>query len=120
MTTFAGITLPPNPQASVEISRCVDALAKDPKVVEIWVFGSCAHGTPGTDSDVDLLVVREEEAQSRRMGLNTARQISSLKLSVPIEAVVVSKETLRERLSNPFGIYRDLADYGKRIYARAA
>lgn len=119
--SLSDISLPPTQEASREITRCVDALAKDPKVTEIWVFGSCAHGMPGPDSDVDLLVVRESgDKVSSRVGLEAARRISRLKLSLPVEAVVISKEILRERLAKPFGIYRDLADFGKRIYERAA
>ena len=96
MTSFKDIELPPKPSAAAEVSRCVDALAQDPKVSEIWIFGSRARGTPSLDSDVDLVVVREEGENSpspSRMGLDAARRISRLKLSLPVEAVVVSKET---------------------------
>jgi hypothetical protein len=53
------------------------------------------------------------------MGLEMARKISSLKLNLPVEAVVVTTDLLLERLKKPFGIYWDLARNGRRIYARS-
>ena len=34
-------------------------------MVQVWLFGSYATGSAGPDSDVDLLVVYEEEPESR-------------------------------------------------------
>lgn len=104
----------------MEIFRCVDSLAQDSTVAGIWVFGSCARSSNGLDSDVDLLVVREEESLVARIGLNDDRQISALKLSLPVEAFVVGRVILHERLAKLISIYRDHGDNGKRVYAWVA
>ena len=114
------IKLPPKPGAEAELTRCIQEVSQDPEIAEIWLYGSCARGTPTAESDVDLLVVKSATAApNRRMGLEMARKISRLKLNLPVEAVVVTKDLLLERLKKPFGIYWDLARYGRRIYARS-
>lgn len=113
------INLPPRPDAEAELSRCIREVSQDPEIAEIWVYGSCARGEATADSDVDLLVVKSSNAvPESRMGLEMARKISRLKLKLPVEAVVVTKDLLFERLKKPFGIYSDLARNGRRLYAR--
>jgi len=115
------ITLPSRPDAEAEFSRCIREVSQDPEIAEIWVYGSCARGTATAESDVDLLVVKSTNAKpDKRMGLEMARKISRLRLNLPVEAVVVTKDLLLERLKKPFGIYSDLARNGRRLYARQA
>jgi predicted nucleotidyltransferase len=91
----------------------------DPEIDEIWLYGSCAKGNPGPESDVDLLVVKSDTAaSSRHMGLEIARKISRLRLNLPVETAVVRRGLFLERMKKPFGIYWDLAHHGKLLYAR--
>lgn len=105
--------------AAQDLQRCVQEVSTDPEVSEIWIYGSCAKGNPSPESDVDLLVVKTESSPpSRRMGLEIARKVSRLKLNLPIETAVVSRELFVRRMKKPFGIYQDLARCGKLLYAR--
>jgi predicted nucleotidyltransferase len=113
------IKLPAKSGAEQDLERCIREVSADPEISEIWLYGSCAQGITSPESDVDLLIVKSQSsASSPRMGLDIARRISRLRLNLPIEAAVVTRDLFVQRMKKPFGIYQDLSRHGKLLYAR--
>ena len=63
---------------------------------KVLLFGSYAYGTPGVDSDVDLLVVMPLDGSAARM---SAEIIIRLAPAFPVDVLVRSPETLAARLA---------------------
>lgn len=104
------------PQEKIQemVRRIVSAFHPD-KVV---LFGSYARGTPGPDSDVDLMVVMPVEGSKRRQSVKIRMLLHGLGIAKDI-AVATPEE---------FGRYRDIPGTlvraacleGKILYDRAA
>ena len=81
----------------------------------IILFGSYAYGSPDTDSDIDLLVVREGEQSSLRQRMqirnawwNMPRQGHLL----PFDLIVVSPSEHEQRLATSAGFYETIVAKG--------
>ncbi len=60
------MTLPPVEGAAEAFDAAMGALIQEFQAKEIWLFGSCAEGTPDRHSDVDLLVVKDPDPAQKR------------------------------------------------------
>ena len=79
----------------------------------IILFGSYAYGTPGPDSDVDLLVVLPFEGKNLRMSLEILKRIKP-PFMVELLARRPDDTQLRYRYGDP--LIRDAVDQGKVLY----
>lgn len=84
-------------------TRWIDPL-KETDPFKIIPFGSHAYGEPGPDSDVDLLVVTEEDclpnnfAEKNAIYLRVANSITEIKKAMPIDLIVHTKAMHRNFL----------------------
>jgi len=82
----------------------------------IYLFGSCASGTPGKDSDVDILVVVSES----RLGFYQRATEASRALDdvdVPIDVLVYTREEFDRQASLSVSLERTVLNKGKLVYA---
>ena len=79
----------------------------------IILFGSYAHGTPGPDSDVDLLVVLPFEGKTWRMASEIRGRIRP---RFPLDLLVRSPEQLHRRLNETDAFMREITQEGKVLY----
>jgi predicted nucleotidyltransferase len=94
------------------VRRLCAALAPE----RIYLFGSCAYGAPGRDSDVDLLVVVPES----RLGFYQRATEASRALdgiAVPIDVLVYTREEFDGRASLSVSLERTVLNKGKLLYA---
>ena len=86
----------------------------DPK--QIILFGSYARGEAGRDSDLDLLVIKDEVDSTQAEAARIYRALADL--AVPVDVVVV-RTTYVERYGDLVGtVVRPALREGKVIYAR--
>ena len=82
----------------------------------IYLFGSCASGTPGRDSDVDILVVVPES----RLGFYQRATEASRALDdvdVPIDVLVYTREEFDRDASRFASLGSLVLSKGKLVYA---
>lgn len=92
------------------VRRIVEAVQPE----KIILFGSATRGEMGTDSDLDLLVIKTCEHRRR-----TARKIerSLIGIGIPTDVIVAKPQDI-ERYKDTIGlIYRPALREGKTIYA---
>jgi len=84
-------------QIQVVVDKLVAALQPE----KIILFGSYAYGEPNEDSDIDLLVIKDNpEKKSRaKRGVEAQKAIGWREISVD---VLVRTEEELERMNNPF------------------
>jgi predicted nucleotidyltransferase len=98
---------------SAEIKRLCDQIAREFQPDRIILFGSYAYGTPGPDSDVDLLVVMPFEGRHTKQAI---RILNRLNVLTPIDLLVRRPEEVRERLEMGDCFMREILERGKVMY----
>lgn len=79
-------------------AQIATALDTTPKPLKVLLFGSLARGTPGEESDIDLVVILDKagKAQSYRAMISArtdiAKRLRSLRRKYPIDILVYTKE----------------------------
>ena len=91
-------------------------IAEEFQPEKIVLFGSYAYGTPGPDSDVDLLVVMDTSLSSREQRLEISRVLSPRPF--PMDILVRTPKDLAERLKLGDSFLQDIINRGKVVYER--
>ena len=91
-------------------------IAEEFQPEKIVLFGSYAYGTPGPDSDVDLLVVMDTSLSSRQQRLEISRVLSPRPF--PMDILVRTPKDLAERLKLGDSFLQDIISRGKVVYER--
>ncbi len=96
-----------------KIQGIADKIVKEYQPEKIILFGSYAWGKPGSDSDVDLFIIKETENTRE-----TARAIgrSIFPRPFPIDIIVYHpKNVLKRKIMGDFFI-KDILNKGKFLY----
>ena len=96
-----------------EITRRIVAVS-DPQ--QIILFGSQARGEAGPDSDLDLLVIKDEVASPRAEAARIYRALAGL--STPIDVVVARSDYVRRHRDVIGTVVRPALREGRVLYAR--
>lgn len=95
------------------IRNICDRIAEEFRPEKIILFGSHAYGTPTLESDLDLLVVMPFEGSPLSQAVRISRQ---LKLMIPIDLIVRTREQLNKRLAMDDFFMREIVEQGKVMY----
>ncbi|MBS1249801.1 MAG: hypothetical protein MAG431_01385 [Chloroflexi bacterium] len=96
-----------------------DILALSDQIVEFFhpdkiiLFGSYAHGSPHSTSDVDLLVMLSFEGRNVHKAAEILRQTDP---HFPIDLLVRTPEQVRQRVEMGDFFLRDILEKGKVLY----
>ena len=91
-------------------------------VSKVILFGSYAKGTQSDDSDVDLLVITNDNftfesfAQKMEIKLKIANALSPLQKKVDIDLIVYTKSMHEQFIQLNSGFQKELMSHGSVIY----
>lgn len=96
-----------------KIKTVANKIAVEYKPEKIILFGSYAWGNPSSDSDVDLCIVKKT-SDTREL----ARKIdgSLWGRTFPIDIIVYTPDTIKDRLRSKDFFVRDIFEKGKILY----
>ncbi len=100
------------------VDDAVELLVPVTGAQSIVLFGSVARGEDTAGSDIDLLVIIDDEADVRRAGIAALRAVAPLPPEVDV--VVVSKRLLEASRNTPGTVIRPALREGEVVYPRAA
>lgn len=100
--------------ALADIQKFVTDVAREFLPEKVILFGSYATGSPGAESDVDLLVVMREDISGARVAAEIIRRLNP---TLPVELVVRSSRQIKERLALNDFFLREIMTTGKELYA---
>jgi predicted nucleotidyltransferase len=98
-----------------QIKSYVKKISEEFHPQKVILFGSYAYGKPTSDSDVDLLVVMEDNNHTGRPSLEIRRRI---KASFPLDLIVKSPSHVKKRLKMRDYFIRDIFKKGVVLYER--
>lgn len=101
--------------SNAAIINIAQKIVKQVQPEKIILFGSFAWGTPGPDSDVDLLVIKETDNPRA-----VAREIDDALFPrpCPIDVIVYRPDQVEERRQRDDMFITDILTNGKVLYAR--
>ncbi len=109
-------------ESSKETQRKIDKVVQ--QIIEwfhpekIILFGSHAQGTPGPDSDVDLLVVMRLEGSCRKKA--TEIDLALADREIPLDLIVITPEQFERDRDRIGTVVRPAVREGKVVYERTA
>lgn len=106
-----GGSLAPDDSGLEEVVRRIVEVAQPERIV---LFGSAARGTPGPDSDLDLLVVKRGAHRRRLTAEIYARLVG---VGRAVDVVVVTPEDIERFGSSPSLIIEPALREGRVVYA---
>ena len=93
-----------------------DRIAREFRPEKIILFGSHARGDAGKYSDVDLLVIMPFEGKGARKAAEIMKRVRP---EFPVDVVVRTPETVRERIELGDFFLRDAVTEGKALHEAA-
>lgn len=112
------MTLPPVEGAAEAFDAAMGALIREFHAKEIWLFGSCAEGTPDRHSDVDLLVVKDPDPAQKRPAAAARELVARRAGFLPCDIIVLPPQTFARRMNEQVGLYSGIHKRGLQLYAR--
>lgn len=86
-------------QTKIEINKIVRKIVERYNPQRIILFGSYAYGKPNSESDIDLLIIKETSERFIDRWTNIRRIVSDPKRTIPFEPIVLTPEEVAERLA---------------------
>ena len=104
-----------NHNAREELNRYVSFISKLNGVQRIYLFGSYAYGEPTQDSDIDLLVIVNDNIDTLRLMQEVTLGIMNRR--IPLDVLVDNESDFRE-LSEPnrVTLQREIKNNGVLLY----
>lgn len=99
------------PQRAIE--EVVSQIAEKFHPQKIILFGSYAHGKPGPESDVDLLIILDESAKGHKRSLEIRQYLGVM---FGLDLIVHSPESLHKRLELGDSFLQEIIQTGKVMY----
>jgi predicted nucleotidyltransferase len=103
------------------IESMVKVIVQEVKPQRVYLFGSCARGTPTADSDVDFLVVEDEAFGCDRSRWSELKRIRKAlrPFRVPKDILVYSGEEFDKWQPSANHIIAAAVREGRLLYARS-
>ncbi|MEW6229873.1 MAG: nucleotidyltransferase domain-containing protein [Bacillota bacterium] len=84
----------------------------------IVLYGSYAYGTPDPDSDIDLLIVKDDPDSPLERRLKVRRLLRDIIRNLPVSPVVYAPGEVEARLAQGDEFLREILEKGKVLYER--
>ena len=101
------------------IERIVEKI-KEEHPEKIILFGSQAYGKPGSDSDIDLFVIKNlpaNEIREFRLKLKLKLWDIIKKWNIPVDIIVDNQDRMNQRIKDGDMFYQEILSKGNVVYA---
>ena len=100
-----------------QLEPCLHAIVERIQPERIILFGSQAYGTPGPDSDVDLLIVRRGIDSDLESNLEVRRAMRAADFAnLPFTILSKTPERIAEQLGKGSAYYEEIVGRGVTLY----
>jgi len=108
----------------IELELIIEKLKESINPLKIILFGSYAHGNPSKDSDIDLLVVTNDNhypknyKEKMEKYLNVSTLLNQFKKNIPIDLIVHTIPMHKRFIELGSMFSKEILKNGKVIYER--
>jgi predicted nucleotidyltransferase len=99
-----------------KINEVIDRIVKNINPEKIILFGSCASGNPGEDSDLDILVIKEMKMPRYKRSREVKKHLRGMK--IPIDVIVYTKKEVKEWKDTKTAFISQVIKQGKVLYGQ--
>ena len=99
------------------IQGMVNTLRKGYAPQRVILFGSHAYGTPRSDSDIDLLIIKETSERFIDRWVTVRRILSDAQRKIPVETLVLTPQEVSKRLAIGDQFIAEIMKEGEVLYA---
>src|SRR5262245_48797561 len=105
-----------SPRGKTFLKQAVASIIKGFKPNRILLFGSYAYGQPTTDSDLDLLIIKD----TRLPAADRSRRVSRLvgRHTFPMDLIVLTPTEIRNRLRSFDPFLEEVLARGRQLYVK--
>ena len=96
-----------------ELDKYVEFISSLSGVLQIYLFGSYAHGEPRTSSDVDLMVIIENSMDPFNIAYKIRRGLTETDLTLDI---AVNRKSAFEKASENSAFQKSIKENGVLLY----
>ena len=97
-----------------KIHEIVNKIVNFYKPEKIILFGSYANGKANSDSDVDLIIIKETEVPKQKRGREIRKYMFGM--MVPMDLKIYTNEEFTKDLSNPYSFIYSAIKNSKVLY----
>ena len=99
------------------LKRALDAyieyISKQEGVLQIYLFGSCANGTTHERSDIDLMVIVDDDRKPGKMAVQFYKGLANT--DVPLD-ILVNRKTTFQKAAEELTIQNTIRNTGVLLY----
>jgi predicted nucleotidyltransferase len=99
------------------IQRMLQKLVTEYAPQKVILFGSHAYGTPGPDSDIDLLIIKETAERFLDRWVTVQHILTGTHRAQPVETLVLTPQELDKRLAIGDQFIAEILAKGEILYA---
>jgi len=99
-----------------KIYNIASAIAHKFNPEQIILFGSYAKGTPGKDSDIDLLIIRDTDLPGHKRGSDI--RMSLIGQKVPMDILVYTRAEFEKEKNKKYSFINSAIKTSKVLYER--
>ena len=104
-------------EARKVIGDILQKLVADYTPQRVILFGSYAYGNPRSDSDVDLLIIKETSDRFIDRWVTVRRILSDAKRSLPLDTLILTPQEVAHRLAIGDQFVAEVLERGEVLYA---
>jgi predicted nucleotidyltransferase len=108
--------LPPERLQKI-LDEIVTILKRDYRPEEIILFGSYAYGRPSTDSDVDLLIVKESDERPIDRRIEVRQLLRHINFQVSLTLIVLTPDEIDNRVKAGDPFFTEILSRGKVLHS---
>ncbi|MDP8240246.1 MAG: nucleotidyltransferase domain-containing protein [Candidatus Hatepunaea meridiana] len=107
-----------NTNVQARIRAIANRIAEEYKPEKIILFGSYAWGTPGSDSDIDLFIVKDTDDRFIDRSVAVHRIIHDLRRYLSLDIIVITPNELEKQTTKGNQFLDSIVNEGKVLYGR--
>jgi len=101
----------------IVLQRMLQKLIGEYAPEKVILFGSHAYGTPGPESDIDLLIVKKTADRFLDRWITVQRILTGTHHALPVETLVLTPQEIEQRLAIGDQFIAEILQKGKVMYA---
>lgn len=100
------------------IREITETLKEKYRPEKIILFGSCVSGRITSDSDIDMLIIKDTDKAYRERWMEIGRLVRNSKRNIPFEPFIITTKEFQRELKRNFFL-QEIMEKGRVLYEKS-